>query len=36
MVLTVADVERWNAAAVRDVFHAANARGQATVGGFDR
>jgi hypothetical protein len=31
MVLTVADVERWNAAAVRDVFHAANARGQATL-----
>jgi hypothetical protein len=31
MVLTVADVERWNAGAVRDVFHAATARGNATL-----
>src|ERR1700684_2142640 len=31
MVLTVADVERWNAGSVRDVFHAANARGNATL-----
>jgi hypothetical protein len=30
-VLTVADVERWNAGAVRDVFHAATARGNATL-----
>lgn len=27
--LTVADIERWNAEAVREVFHAAQARGQA-------
>lgn len=31
MVLTVADVERWNAGAVREVFHAATARGNATL-----
>src|ERR1700761_9234896 len=31
MVLTVADVERWSAGAVRDVFHAATARGNATL-----
>ncbi len=31
MVLTVADIERWNAGAVRDVFHAATARGNATI-----
>jgi hypothetical protein len=31
MVLTVADIERWNAEAVREVFHAATARGNATL-----
>ncbi|MFZ1160721.1 alpha/beta hydrolase [Mycobacterium sp.] len=31
MTLTVADIDRWNAAAVREVFQAANARGQATL-----
>jgi hypothetical protein len=31
MVLTVADVQRWNAGAVRDVFHAAAARANATL-----
>jgi hypothetical protein len=31
VVLTVADIERWNAGAVRAVFQAANARGQATL-----
>jgi hypothetical protein len=31
MVLTVADIDRWSAEAVRDVFHAANARAQATL-----
>ena len=31
MVLTVADVEQWNAGAVRDVFRAATARGNATL-----
>src|SRR5271163_2616510 len=31
MVLTVADIDRWSAEAVREVFHAANARGQATL-----
>lgn len=31
MVLTMADVERWSAGAVREVFHAANARGDATL-----
>jgi hypothetical protein len=30
-MLTVADIERWNAESVRDVFHAASARGQATL-----
>lgn len=30
MALTVADIDRWSADAVRTVFHAANARGQAT------
>lgn len=30
-MLTVADVDRWSAGAVREVFHAANARGQATL-----
>jgi Alpha/beta hydrolase len=29
--LTVADIDRWNADAVREVFHAAAARGQATL-----
>jgi Alpha/beta hydrolase len=29
--LTVADIDRWNAEAVREVFHAAVARGQATL-----
>lgn len=31
MVLNVADIERWNAGAVREVFHAATARGNATM-----
>ena len=31
MTLTVADIDRWNADAVREVFQAANARGQATL-----
>jgi hypothetical protein len=31
VTLTVADIDRWSADAVRTVFHAANARGQATV-----
>src|SRR6202012_5533389 len=31
MTLTVADIDGWSAAAVREVFHAAGARGQATV-----
>ncbi len=31
MTLTVADIDRWSAEAVREVFHAANARGQATL-----
>jgi len=30
MTLTVADIERWNSDAVRDVFHAATARAQST------
>lgn len=30
-MLTVADIDRWSADAVRTVFHAANARGQATL-----
>jgi hypothetical protein len=30
-MLTVADIDRWSADAVREVFHAAGARGQATV-----
>jgi Alpha/beta hydrolase len=29
--LTVADIDRWNAESVREVFHAAAARGQATL-----
>jgi len=29
--LTVADIDRWNAEAVREVFHATAARGQATL-----
>jgi hypothetical protein len=29
--LTVADIDRWNAEAVREVFHAAGARGHATL-----
>jgi hypothetical protein len=29
--LTVADIDRWSAEAVREVFHAAGARGQATL-----
>lgn len=31
ILLTVADIKRWNAGAVRDVFHAASARGNATL-----
>src|ERR1700744_1613858 len=31
MTLTVADIDRWSAEAVRTVFHAATARGQATL-----
>jgi Alpha/beta hydrolase len=31
VTLTVADIDRWNAGAVRVVFQAANARGQATL-----
>lgn len=31
MALTVADVERWSAGEVRDVFHVATARGNATL-----
>ena len=31
MTLTVADIDRWSADAVREVFHAAGARGQATL-----
>jgi len=31
VTLTVADIDRWNAGAVREVFQAANARGQATL-----
>jgi hypothetical protein len=31
MTLTVADIDRWDAEAVREVFHAATARGQATL-----
>ncbi|WIM89187.1 alpha/beta hydrolase [Candidatus Mycobacterium wuenschmannii] len=31
MTLTVADIDRWNSAAVREVFRAASARGQATL-----
>jgi hypothetical protein len=31
MVLTVTDIERWSAEAVREVFHAASARGNATL-----
>ena len=31
MVLTVADIERWSAGAVRDVFHVATARANATL-----
>jgi hypothetical protein len=31
VALTVADIERWSAEAVRQVFHAAGARGQATL-----
>ena len=31
MALTVADIDRWSAELVREVFHAANARGQATL-----
>ncbi len=30
-MLPVADIDRWNAEAVREVFHAAGARGQATL-----
>jgi Alpha/beta hydrolase len=32
MTLSVADIDRWNAEAVREVFHAVNARSQAAVG----
>lgn len=31
MTLTVADIGRWSAEAVREVFHAGNARGRATL-----
>jgi hypothetical protein len=31
VTLTVADIDRWNTGAVREVFQAANARGQATL-----
>jgi hypothetical protein len=31
MTLPVADIDRWSAEAVREVFHAAGARGQATL-----
>ncbi|MFZ3345444.1 alpha/beta hydrolase [Mycobacterium sp.] len=31
MTLTVADIDRWSAESVREVFHATNARGQATL-----
>jgi hypothetical protein len=31
VTLPVADIDRWSAEAVREVFHAANARGQATL-----
>ena len=31
MALTVADIDRWRAEAVREVFHAAGARGRATL-----
>jgi hypothetical protein len=31
VTLTVADIDRWNAGAVREVFQAATARGQATL-----
>jgi hypothetical protein len=31
VTLTVADIDRWNAEAVREVFHAGTARGQATL-----
>jgi hypothetical protein len=31
VALTVADIDRWNADAVREVFHAAGARGHATL-----
>jgi len=31
VTLTVADIDRWSAHAVREVFHAATARGQATI-----
>ncbi|BCO34776.1 alpha/beta hydrolase [Mycobacterium heckeshornense] len=31
MTLSVADIDRWNAEAVREVFHVATARGQATL-----
>ena len=31
MALTVADIDRWRAEAVREVFHAAGARGHATL-----
>jgi hypothetical protein len=31
MTLTVSDIERWSAAAVREVFHAAGDRGRATL-----
>ncbi|MCV7195122.1 hypothetical protein [Mycobacterium angelicum] len=32
MTLSVADIDRWNAEAVREVFHAATARSQAATG----
>ncbi|WP_236147267.1 hypothetical protein [Mycolicibacterium sp. CH28] len=35
MALTVADIERWNAGDVREVFHAANSRAQASFDAAD-
>ncbi|CAJ1586159.1 hypothetical protein MU0050_004120 [[Mycobacterium] wendilense] len=35
MALTIADVERWNAGDVREVFHAASSRAQAAQDAAD-
>ena len=35
MTLTVADIERWNAGDVREVFHAASSRAQAAFDAAD-